>query len=181
VIFAEKKVTLKDGTQAVLRAPEKADAAMLLEGLKVTAAETDFILRTPEEITMTVEDEEKFIGRLNASPNDTMILAIVDGKYAGNLHIGSSGRVKTGHFGTVAIALAREFWGRGVGTQLMNEAIGIGREAGLHHLELEVFAPNARAIALYKKVGFKTVGTRPFYARLKDGTYMDLDIMQLIL
>ena len=181
MIFTEKKMTLRDGGELVLRAPVREDAAALIEGLKITAGETDFILRAPEEVTMTVEDEEKFIERLNASPFDTMILAFADGKYAGNLHIGSSGRIKTGHFGTIGIALAKEFWGRGIGKQLMLEAIDIGKKMGLHHLELEVFAPNERAIALYEKVGFKIVGTRPYFARLADGTYMDLHIMQLLL
>lgn len=181
MIFAEKRMLLKDGRELLLRAPEKADAAAMLDGLKVTAAETDFILRCPEEVTMTIEDEERFIERLNASPWDCMILAFVDGKYAGNLHIGSSGRIKTGHFGTIGVALAKEFWGLGVGGVLMRESIEIGREMGLHHIELEVFEPNERAIGLYKKVGFETVGKRPYFAKNKDGSFMDLLIMQRLL
>lgn len=181
MIFAEKKVTLKDGRQAVLRAPEKADAAMLLDYLKATAGETEFLIRYPEEVTMTVEEEEAYIENQRASKREMTILAFVEGKHAGNCGFGVSGKQKTCHFGTIGIALRKEFWGMGIGTALMRETIALAREMGLHHLELEVFAPNKPAIALYEKMGFQIVATRPNAARCKDGSFMDEHIMQLIL
>ena len=57
---------------------------LLLTGCSQTADETDFLLRYPEEITMTVEQEETFIERINQSENNYMIICLVDGKHAGN-------------------------------------------------------------------------------------------------
>ena len=180
MIFAEKTITLKDGRQAVLRAPEKADAQVLLQYLKDTAGETEFLIRYPEEVTMTIEQEEAYIENQRQSQRDCTILAFVDGVHAGNCGIGVNGKKKVRHYGTLGIALRKEFWGSGLGTVLMQEAIDVGKEMGLHHLELEVFAPNERAIALYTKMGFRIVATRPFAAKTKDGAFMDEHIMQLV-
>lgn len=181
MVLAEKRVALRDGRQVVLRSPEKADAEELLKYLKETAGETEFLIRYPEEVTMTKEQEEKYIENQRASAQDMTILAFVDGKHAGNCGIGVSAKRKTRHFATLGIALRKEFWGMGLGTILMQEAIAQAREMGLHHIELEVFAPNVRAIALYEKMGFRIVATRPYAAMTKDGSFMDEHIMQLLL
>jgi ribosomal protein S18 acetylase RimI-like enzyme len=51
-------------------------------------------------------------------------------------------------------AVAREWRGRGVGSELLAAAIEWARERGLHKLSLGVFAHNTAAIALYRKFGF---------------------------
>jgi len=181
MIFAKKTVMLRDGRQAVLRAPEKQDAAQLLDYLKATAGETEFLIRYPEEVVMTIEEEEKYIETQRASAKDATILAFVDGRHAGNCGLNVSAKQKTRHYGTVGIALRKEFWGMGLGTVLLQETIDLAGQMGLHHLELEVFAPNGRAIALYEKMGFRIVATRPYAARKKDGGFMDEHIMQLLL
>ena len=181
MIYAGKRMNLRDGGELVLRAPVKEDASVLLDYLKTTAGETEYLIRYPEEVSMTLEDEEKYIENQRASEKDCTILAFVDGKHAGNCDIGVSSRKKTCHFATLGIALTKEFWGRGIGSILMREAIEIAREMGLHHIELEVFAPNTRAITLYEKMGFNIVATRPFAAKCKDGSYMSEHFMQLLL
>jgi putative acetyltransferase len=54
----------------------------------------------------------------------------------------------------------RDWRGRGVGSALVQAAIGWARGQGLHKLCLEVFAHNAVAIALYRKSGFVEEGRR---------------------
>ena len=57
----EKNITLKGRRNGILRNPQPSDARALIEYMKVTAGETPFILRYPEEITTTVEQEEAFL------------------------------------------------------------------------------------------------------------------------
>jgi len=59
--FREKEIKLKDGRTAILRSPNMEDAQALLDYMKITAAETPYLLRTPEECTMTLKAEEAFI------------------------------------------------------------------------------------------------------------------------
>ncbi len=47
--------------QLLLRNAVEEDAEMLLECLKTTCGETRFLVKEPEEIDLTLEDERKFI------------------------------------------------------------------------------------------------------------------------
>ena len=48
---------------------------------------------------------------------------------------------------------------------------------GVLQLELEVIEGNDRAMALYKKMGFRKYGVRPDAIRLKDGTMLSETLM----
>lgn len=178
MIFETKTITLKDGRTAILRAPKAEDAAPMLEWLKQTGAETNFILRLPEEVTMTIEQEENFFKRLAESPYDLMIVCEVDGELAGNCHLMLQGMIKTRHRGSVAVALSQKFWNLGIGSAMFREMIGAAeKKEGLTQLELEFVEGNTRAQALYEKMGFRIVGYRPNAIRLKDGTLLNEIIM----
>lgn len=170
MLFEEKIIALKDGTQALLRSPRASDAPALLDYLKTTSAETEFVLRYPEECTMTVEQEERFIESVNASAGSVMIVCEINGRIAGNCSLSMGGRIKVRHRGSVAIALYREFWGKGIGTRLFEEMIALGRQHGLIQLELEFIEGNERGRALYEKMGFEIVAVRPDAYCLKDGS-----------
>ena len=55
MIYRTQTITLKNGTVAILRAPAAGDGEALIELLKITTGETDFLSGYPEEITMTAE------------------------------------------------------------------------------------------------------------------------------
>ena len=167
--------TLKDGRQALLRSPLPEDVPGTLEYLVKSAGETDFIIRYPEEcVKYTPEGEKALFERKNESPNEAMIVCLVDGKIAGNCEIVFFPQKKYSHRATVAIALLRDYWNQGIGTRMFRELIRIaeGRE-GLVQMELEFAEGNSRARALYEKMGFRIVGLRPDAIRLKDGTLLN--------
>lgn len=163
---------LKDGRKALLRSPREEDIPGLLNYLVVSAGESDFILRYPEECgKYTPEGEAQWIQNKNASQNAAALVCEVEGKIAGNCEINRSGRLKTRHRATVAIALLREFWGQGIGTAMFRELIRIGESwDGVTQMELEFVEGNVRARALYEKMGFRITGVRPDAIRLKDGS-----------
>ncbi len=72
------------GQAIILRTATEQDAQMLIDYLKKTCAETRFLAKEPEEIQMTVEQEEQFIKRTNDSQTDLMLLAFLNGTYIGN-------------------------------------------------------------------------------------------------
>jgi len=162
---------LKNGAEAVFRSPRKEDAAAMIEQLRQMTGETPFLLRTPEEVTMTLEQEERFIESINQSDNNWMILCEVDGRYAGNCHLQLfTGRVKMRHRGSVAIGLSRDFWGMGIGSAMFDEMIRIAREQGAKQLELAVVEGNERGLALYRKMGFCEYGRLPNALIQPDGS-----------
>ena len=131
-----KEITLKDGRKAVLRSPAPSDAAGMNRFLSTCAAETDFILRYPEECVETEQEEARFLQALNDSPDGMMIVCTVDGEIAGNCQIAFNRRIKTRHRASVAIGLVRKYWGVGIGTAMFGELIAAAGERGVTRLEL---------------------------------------------
>lgn len=180
MLFTPVEFTLKDGRTGILRSPDpKKDAADLVQYLYDTAADTPFVLRTPEEIRYTVEGEERFLQNVVDSANDCMILCEVDGHIAGNCQLSFNTRVKTRHSCSVAIALRKAYWGNGIGSAMFEAMEGLARQReGVIQMDLEFIEGNARARGLYEKAGFRIVGVHPDYIRQVDGTMAALYIMQ---
>ena len=107
-----------------------------------------------------------------------MIPCLVDGVIVGNCSVRWSESIKTGHRATVGIAVVRAFWGQGIGTRMMEEMIRIARSSGrVTQLELGFIEGNARARALYEKMGFRINGIVPNAVRLKNGTLLNEYLM----
>lgn len=175
MVIREIHFTLKDGRKAVLRSPSEEDIQGMLDYLRVSAGETEFILRYPEECgRYTAEGEKELFDRLNASDSDAMHVCLVDGKVAGNCHVMWKKSIKTRHRASVAIALLKEYWNQGIGTRMFREMIRIAEaNENILQMELEFIEGNTRARALYEKMGFRITGVRPNAIRLKDGTLLN--------
>jgi ribosomal protein S18 acetylase RimI-like enzyme len=108
---------------------------------------------------------------------DGMLVAVAGEEVVGSLHVDRS---KHG-FGEIGMAIARDWRGRGVGSQLLAVAIDRAREQGLHKLSLSVWPHNAAAIALYRKFGFVEEGRRVKQFRRANGELWDVLDMGLLL
>lgn len=180
MILEEKKIILKDGTNAVLKTPEISDAEMLLNSIKTSSGETVFLSRVIEDWKgVTVESEEKFILNVRESQNTLFIACYVDGVIAGNCDITFKSGSKTSHRATVGIAIQKKFWNMGIGSAMFRELIKAANEHdGTEIIDLEMIEGNNRAKALYEKFGFEVVSVEPKIFKLKDGTYQNLVYMQ---
>ena len=100
---------------------------------------------------------------------DWMFVATAAGQVIGMIHLDPS------RFGycDVALAVAQEWRGRGVGTALFQAGIASARERGCHKLCLSVFPHNIGAIALYRKLGFVEEGRRVRQFRRQSGELWD--------
>lgn len=87
-------------------------------------------------------------------------------------------RRRMSHRAEVAVSVAKDYWGRGIGGALMETLISFARERGIRQLNLEVRSDNIRAIRLYEKFGFQKLVTFPAFFRI-DGRDVDFDLMNL--
>ena len=55
--FEEREITLKDGRQCILKPNSSEYAEQMLEYLKKTPEETDFLLRYADEVKWTLEED----------------------------------------------------------------------------------------------------------------------------
>ena len=172
--FTEKSYTDKNGDAFILRNAELSDTADLIRYLKVTTEETPYLIREPEEVSLTEEQEQNFLQRKIDAERELVLVAIVDGKHVGNCSLMSMGEFsRYRHRCDVAIALYQEYCGRGIGRIMLETILEVAKKLGYEQAELEVIADNETAIALYEKLGFIKYGTFPDNMKYKNGNYAD--------
>lgn len=180
--FPERTFTLKDGRTGTLCPTYPEYAADMIEYLKITAAETPFLLRNPDEVNYTLEGEKEILQSLLENETSVMMLALVDGKVAENCSINGRGnKRRILHRCGLAIALKKEFWNLGIGTAMMQYLEELARQIGYEQIELEVVEGNDTAKALYEKCGFVETGKHVRALKYDDGTYRDEYIMIKVL
>ena len=168
----------KQNRIVTLRSADVSDGEALLRYLKITSGETPFLIREPDEIKLTLEQEEAFIRNKMEEPGDSFD----DGKQIGNCSVMGIGNFRRyAHRCEIAIALYQEYCGAGIGKMMMETALQAAKEMGYEQAELEVISDNVNAIALYEKMGFKKYGTFPNSVKYSDGRYRDADWMMKIL
>ena len=170
MIFPQKTIVLKTKQTAVFRSPTPEDASAMLAFLKNAAAETDHLIRYPEECLTDAKAEEDFLSGICQSEASMMILCEIDGEIIGNCHLWYTPRKKLRHRGEVAIALLKKYWGLGIGTAMFEQMITQAKTWNLDCLSLSYIERNDRARGLYEKVGFREVARIPDVYRLKDGS-----------
>ncbi len=104
-------------------------------------------------------------------------LVLVDGDLVvGWCNIFPVGRPVQAHVGFVAMGLRPEWRDKGLGTNLMQQALAASDAYGFTRIELTVYADNARARALYRKLGFVEEGVKR-QSVIIDGVAFDEIIM----
>jgi hypothetical protein len=109
---------------------------------------------------VTVEQKNRWVKSIH-DRGVLWLLAEMDGGLVGSLSLARHrDSEKTKHVRNLAMGVAREFRGMGVGTALMDYGVRWARQRKVKKIVLSVFSTNRKAIALYEKFGFVTEGTR---------------------
>ena len=180
MILAEEKHIL-DGKNIVLRSARLDEAQMLIDYLKTVTSETRFLMCESDEIKYTLEEERQFIDGHNEAKDALLILAFVDGEYAGNCSFeGKSGSRRTSHRAGIGIALFQKYTGFGLGRLMLKRLLTEIKTLQFKQVELTVVGSNHRAYHLYESLGFKECGRIPNANKYDDGTY-DEDVLMVLL
>ena len=82
---------------------------------------------------------------------------------------------RCGHIANASYAVRGDCRGRGVGEALVRDSLSRARGFGFRAMQFNaVVAGNARARALYERIGFRCVGRVEGGFRLPDGRYEDI-------
>ena len=176
----EQTILRKNGKEAVIRNGDEPDGAAVFDVFNRTHGETDYLLTYPDENSFDSEQEAQFLKEKAISPNEIELVAIVDGKIAGNAGIESVGeKYKVKHRAEFGIGILKEYWGLGLGKALTKACIQCAIDAGYEQLELNVVAENERALSLYRSLGFIEYGRNPRGFNSKISGYQELVYMLL--
>ena len=84
--------------------------------------------------------------------------AIDDGRVVGDIELDGGNLLAEMHRVGLGMSIQRGCRGIGLGTRLMETAIGWAREQGIEYIHLGVFSGNPAAAGLYEKFGFERWG-----------------------
>ena len=161
------------GEVVTLRPAEEADLPRLLEIINQPAVIERWGSAGPYHLERlraeVLEDEEV-----------TVFTIFVEGRIVGSIQFSEELEPDYRHAG-IDIFVDTDHQGRGIGTDAVRTlARYLFTERGHHRLTIDPAAGNSRAIACYKKVGFKPVGILRKYELGLDGTWHDGLLMDLL-
>lgn len=179
--FPPESVTLKNGCPLLLREAEETDAKDVLAYLNRVGGESGNLLFGRDEFSMPLEQEQQFLTALRKQERSLMLLGLHGGELVSVSSLSCfDGRARTAHRAELAVSVRKDHWGLGVGRAAMEALIGFAGRKGLEVLQLDVRADNDRAVALYRSLGFETLGRYRRFFKI-GGEYYDAYSMNLYL
>lgn len=175
-----KELSVRD-KKVIIRNANKSDAKALIEYLNIIGGESDYLTFGLGEINISVEQEEAFIENSLQKENVLFIVAEVNGKVVGNLNFSGGPRQRTAHVGEFGVSVLKEYWGNGIGEELIKYLINWSKSSKIiRKINLKARPDNVRGIHLYRKLGFTEEGLikRDF---LINGEFYDSVIMGLMI
>ena len=124
----------------------------------------------PQENSLSIKEAEAFFAEQTYTG-----VAEVDGVIVGLyiLHPNNIGRC--GHIANASYAVKTDQRGKHIGENLVMHSLEMAIESKFHIMQFNaVVANNKGAISLYKKLGFKELGTIPGGFKMDDGTFVDI-------
>lgn len=169
----ELREIIVNNEKVIIRKSNKSDAKALIQYLSVIGGESDYLTFGAGQFTLTVEQEEKYIENTLNMNNALGLVAVVNEKVVGNLNFTGGPRQRIAHVGEFGVSVLKEYWGNGIGEELIKYLIDWSKESEvIRKINLRTRSDNTRGINLYKKLGFMEEGviTRDF---LINGEFYD--------
>jgi len=170
-----QKVTLKDGTELVLRAMNKQDDRALMDFFESLEDEDRLYLRNDVSSYRVVREWFNNLNYKRVFP----LLAVEDDRIVANatLHRKPYGWMR--HVGEIRIVVSPDFRKRGLARTMFTELIETAAEAGLEKLTAEMALSQTGAIAVFRKAGFQDEAILKGYIRDAKDESHDLLVMTL--
>ncbi len=163
--------------QITIREALPKDAEAVLACLKQAGGETDNLTFGSEGLPFTVEQERVFLQEQQANDHAVFLCAWDGNHLVGTASLHPLPR-RMYHRAELGISVIKAYWGRGIGSQLLEQVIAYAKAHGIELLNLDVRSDNVRAIHLYEKHGFCSIGTSPAHVKI-GSQYADCVLMYL--
>jgi RimJ/RimL family protein N-acetyltransferase len=162
-----------------IRRAEPGDAPSLVALAEAVGRESERWILSSEG-WRSVGDERRYLRTVSRHPDAAVFVAEENGLVVGRLSLSRDPHPASRHVADLGLMVAASHRGRGIGRQLLEEAVGWARKSGISKLELHVFPWNDRALRLYQSFGFEREGYRKaHYAR--DGELVDAVLMAYLI
>ncbi len=169
----QKEGVLKDGSRVLLRPMVPEDRDKLLEFFRGLDEKDILFLRSDVRDPAVIDHWVHNIDYQRVFP----LLAEAGGRIVGDatLHMRKLGWKR--HLGNVRVVVAKDYQGRGLGTLLINEIVGLAEEFGLEKLFAEIHLQAQSALIAFKHAGFVIKAVFEDMVKDQQGRSSDLVVM----
>jgi RimJ/RimL family protein N-acetyltransferase len=150
-----------------IRRAEPGDAQALVALAREVGAEPEGWLITRNS-WRSVADERRYLKALRRHIGAAVYVAETEREIAARLSVARDPHPASRHVADLGLMVAARHRRKGIGTALLEQALGWAQESDVSKLELHVFPHNGPAIALYEKFGFVREGYRRGHYRRGD-------------
>jgi len=159
------------------------DIKSIFDFIKIIAVkETNNVISLPEEFSMTILDQEKWVKYYTENEYSLLLVAEENEKIIAVLDFKTNAKIRLSHSGEFGISVLPEFQDQKVGTMMIEYLVNWARsKPKLKKINLCVFETNKRAIHVYKKLGFEIEGQQKKAVQISDDVYIDLIQMGMVL
>lgn len=154
-----------------IRLCKENDSEQFLKLLETLDKESEFMLYEPEERKTSIEQMHEIIKQKEKKAS-VLFVVEEDGNIIGFLSADKGQVNRNKHTAYIVIGILKDYYNKGIGTQLFNKLDNWAINNNIKRLELSVMTHNTRAINLYKKMGFKVEGTKKYSLRINN-KYVD--------
>ena len=162
----------------LIREAEISDASEVIALLDQIGQESSFTSLDENGLSISESEMQIFIDKQAQSENQITLLAFLNDELAGIINVTADQRPSVRHIGDIFLGIKKTFWGSGLGSILMEEAIEWAKTSGvIRRLQLTVQKRNLAAIHLYEKMGFITEGLQERGACIERGEFLDVYLM----
>ncbi|MRN55639.1 GNAT family N-acetyltransferase [Paenibacillus monticola] len=152
-------------------AKELSDIRLQIDG------ETENLDREQGEAYIDTPGFEEIIRTDTQNSRNLFLVAVLNDRIVGFSRCAGNALKRSSHRVEFGVCVLKEYWGHGIGKNLLKESIAWADDNGVQKITLNVLETNDKAIELYKKLGFEVEGILRKDKRLADGKYYNTIVM----
>ncbi|SEM20644.1 Protein N-acetyltransferase, RimJ/RimL family [Mesobacillus persicus] len=166
-----------NGLQYTVRSAIHDDAKNLSDVRVKIDGETENLDREKGEAYIDEAGFKRMIKEDTERSRNLFLVAVVNKRIVGFSRCEGSKLKRTSHKVEFGVCVLEEFWGYGIGKNLLLESIHWAEHNQVNKITLSVLETNENAIKLYKKYGFEVEGVLKKDKLLSDGNYYNTLLM----
>ena len=164
----------------IIREAVSDDAEKMILYLNQVGGESDNLLHGENEFKVPIEGVKRKLAMSKESENSIVLIALENDQIIARAELEGYYAARIRHRAKFSISVRKEYWNRGIGTEMIKRIVEQAKKMKIRIIELEVITDNYGAIALYHKMGFIDIGTYKDYFYV-NGIYKDAAVMQKVL
>lgn len=145
------------GQVALVRQARRVDAQSVVQVIDTVCAEQVHLLT--KQYVPTPQWEAVLLGQEQASPN-LLLVPVIEQQVVGWCRAFGGTFAKNKHIADIGIGLLAPFRQKGIGTEMLRQAVEWAKSCNIRKLTADTFSSNEAARSLFRKVGFVETGIR---------------------